>query len=131
MAGNHVWKERSEIWAHNLFELFKLKAGATSMETDQQKLVISDETTNCVIKKGGEVVVDYISGDNWSGRRPTLAVSTSTVRRNLDAYQKIELNSEVCVYVGLPVVQLGGKLAISLKGKRKLQAHIEGTSCDW
>ena len=34
------------------------------METDQQKLVISDEAMNYVIKKGGEVVVDYISGDN-------------------------------------------------------------------
>ena len=99
------------------------------METDQQKLDISNEAMNYVIKKGGEVVVDYISGDNWSGRRPTLAVSTSTSRRKLDAYQKIELNSEVCVYVGLPVLQLGGKLAVSLKGKRKLQAHIEEASC--
>ena len=34
------------------------------METDQQKLGISDEATNYVSKKGGEVVVDYISGDN-------------------------------------------------------------------
>tara|TARA_X000001036_G_scaffold153113_1_gene145391 strand:- start:176 stop:280 length:105 start_codon:yes stop_codon:yes gene_type:complete len=34
------------------------------METDQQKLVISDEAMSYVIKKGGEVVVDYISGDN-------------------------------------------------------------------
>ena len=34
------------------------------METDQQKLDISDEAMNYVIKKGGEVVVDYISGDN-------------------------------------------------------------------
>ena len=99
------------------------------METDQQKLGISDEAMNYVAKKGGEVVVDYISGDNWSGRRPTLAVSTSTVRRNLDAYQEIELRSEVSVYVALPVVQLGGKLTISLKGKRQLQAHIEEASC--
>ena len=99
------------------------------METDQQKLDISDEATNYVAKKGGEVVVDYISGDNWSGRRPTLAVSTSTTRRNLDAYQKIELNSEVTIYAALPVVRLGGKLTISLKGKRKLQAHIEEASC--
>ncbi len=99
------------------------------METDQQKPDISNEAMNYVIKKGGEVVVDYISGDNWSGRRPTLAVSTSTARRNLDAYQKIELNSEVSVYVALPVVQFSGKLAVSLKGKRKLQALIEETSC--
>ncbi len=98
------------------------------METEQQKLDVSDEATSYVIKKGGEVVVDYISGDNWSGRRPTLAVSTSTVRRKLDAYQKIELNSEVSVYVALPVVQFGGKLVVSLKGKRKLQALIEETS---
>ena len=34
------------------------------METDQQKLGISDEAKNYVAKKGGEVVVDYISGDN-------------------------------------------------------------------
>ena len=34
------------------------------METDQQKLVISDAATNYVIKKGGAVLVDYISGDN-------------------------------------------------------------------
>ena len=34
------------------------------METDQQKLDISNEAMNYVIKKGGEVVVDYISGDN-------------------------------------------------------------------
>ena len=99
------------------------------METDQQKLDISDEATNYVAKKGGEVVVDYISGDNWSGRRPTLAVSTSTARRNLDVHQEIEFNSEVSVYVALPVVQLGGKLVVSLKGKRKLQAHIEEASC--
>ena len=99
------------------------------MKTDQQKLRIFNEAMNYVSKKGGEVVVDYISGDNWSGRRPTLAVSTSTIRRKLDAYQKIELNSEVCVYVAFPVVQLGGKLVISLKGKRKIQAHIEEASC--
>jgi hypothetical protein len=46
------------------FRTLKLKAGAISMETEQQKLGISDEATNYVIKKGGEVVVDYISGDN-------------------------------------------------------------------
>ena len=34
------------------------------MEIDQQKLAISDAATNYVIKKGGEVLVDYISGDN-------------------------------------------------------------------
>ena len=34
------------------------------METDQQKVVISDEATIYVAKKGGEAVVDYISGDN-------------------------------------------------------------------
>jgi len=34
------------------------------MKTDQQKIGISDEAMSCVIKKGGEVVVDYISGDN-------------------------------------------------------------------
>ncbi len=99
------------------------------METYQQKLVISDEAINYVAKKGGEVVVDYISGDNWSGRRPTLAVSMSTARRNLEAYQKIKLSSEVSIYVASTVVQLGGKLAVSIKGKRKLQAHIEEASC--
>ena len=99
------------------------------MKTDQQELSVSTEATNYVAKKGGEVVVDYISGDNWSGRRPTLAVSTSTARRKLDAYQKIEFNAEVSVYVALPVMQFGGKLAVSLKGKRKLQAFIEETSC--
>jgi len=46
------------------FRTLKLKAGAISMETEQQKLGISDEATKYVIKKGGEVVVDYISGDN-------------------------------------------------------------------
>ena len=100
------------------------------METEQQKLGISDEAINYVAKKGGEVVVDYISGDNWSGRRPTLAVSTSTARRNLDAYQEIELNSGICVYVASTVVQLGGELVVSLKGKRKLQALIEEASCN-
>ena len=99
------------------------------MENNQQELSVSTEATNYVIKKGGEVVVDYISGDNWSGRRPTLAVSTSTIRRKLDAYQKIQLNSEICTYVALPVVELGGKLVITLKGKRKIQAHIEEASC--
>ncbi len=34
------------------------------MENNQQKLSVSTEATNYVIKKGGEVVVDYISGDN-------------------------------------------------------------------
>tara|TARA_B100000427_G_C15439650_1_gene564564 strand:+ start:254 stop:358 length:105 start_codon:yes stop_codon:yes gene_type:complete len=34
------------------------------MENNQQELSVSDEATNYVIKKGGEVVVDYISGDN-------------------------------------------------------------------
>ncbi len=101
------------------------------MENNQQELSVSAEATNYVIKKGGEVVVDYISGDNWSGRRPALAVSTSTARRKLDAYQKIELNSEICTYVALKVTQFGGKLDISLKGKRKLQAHIESTCCEW
>ena len=101
------------------------------METDQQKLVISDEAMSYVIKKGGEVVVDYISGDNWSGRRAALAVSTSTARRKLDAYQKIELDSAICTYVASTVVQLGGELVISLKGKRKLHAHIENTCCEW
>ncbi len=101
------------------------------MKADQQELDISKDETAQVIKKGGEVLVDYISGDNWSGRRPTLAVSTSTSRRKLDAYQKIELNSGVYVYVALTVVQLGGKLVISLKGKRKLHAHIENTCCEW
>ena len=99
------------------------------METDQQKLVISDEAMSYVIKKGGEVVVDYISGDNWSGRRPALAVSTSTSRRKLDAYQEVKLNSGVHVYVASKVVQLGEKLVVLLKGKRKLQAHIEEASC--
>jgi len=56
-------------------------------------------------------------------------VSTSTARRNLEAYQKIELTSEVSIYVASTVVQLGGKLVVSLKGKRKLQAHIEEVSC--
>ena len=101
------------------------------MENNQQEVSVSTEATNYVIKKGGEVVVDYISGDNWSGRRPTLAVSTSTARRKLDAYQKIELNSEICTYVASPVVQLGGELVISLKGKRKLHAHIENNCCEW
>ena len=101
------------------------------MENNQQELSVSAEATNYVIKKGGEVVVDYISGDNWSGRRPALAVSTSTARRKLDAYQKIELNSEICTYVALKVTQFGGKLDISLKGKRKLQARIESTCCEW
>ncbi len=55
----------------------------------------------------------------------------STARRNLDAYQKVGLNSGIHVYVASTVLQLGGKLIISLKGKRKLQAHIENTSCDW
>ena len=101
------------------------------MENNQQELSVSTEATNYVIKKGGEVVVDYISGDNWSGRRPTLAVSTSTARRKLDAYQEIEFNSEVSIYVASPVVQLGGELVISLKGKRKLNAHIENNCCEW
>ena len=101
------------------------------MENNQQELSVSNEATNYVIKKGGEVVVDYISGDNWSGRRPALAVGTSTARKKLDAYQKIELNSEICTYVALKVTQFGGKLDISLKGKRKLQAHIESTCCEW
>ena len=101
------------------------------MENNQQELSVSNEATNYVIKKGGEVVIDYISGDNWSGRRATLAVSTSTARRNLNAYQKIELNSEVRVYVASPVARLGGELVISLKGKRKLNAHIENTCCEW
>jgi len=56
-------------------------------------------------------------------------VSTSTARRKLDAYRKIEFNAEVSVYVALPVMQFGGKLAVSLKGKRKLQAHIEEVNC--
>jgi|TARA_B100001540_G_C15573339_1_gene536017 hypothetical protein len=34
------------------------------MENNQQELSVSTEATNYVIKKGGEVVVDYISGDN-------------------------------------------------------------------
>jgi hypothetical protein len=34
------------------------------MKTDQQKLRIFNEAMNYVSKKGGEVVVDYISGDN-------------------------------------------------------------------
>tara|TARA_B100000029_G_scaffold338307_1_gene330529 strand:- start:420 stop:524 length:105 start_codon:yes stop_codon:yes gene_type:complete len=34
------------------------------MENNQQELSVSAEATNYVIKKGGEVVVDYISGDN-------------------------------------------------------------------
>ena len=101
------------------------------MKTDRQELFISEDAVAYAVKKGGEVVVDYISGDNWSGRRPTLAVSTSTARRKLDAYQKIELNSEICTYVASPVVQLGGELVISLKGKRKLHAHIENTYCEW
>ena len=45
-------------------KLFRLKLDTNPMETDQQKLVISDEAMSYVIKKGGEVVVDYISGDN-------------------------------------------------------------------
>tara|TARA_B100001175_G_C19173094_1_gene478396 strand:+ start:318 stop:494 length:177 start_codon:yes stop_codon:yes gene_type:complete len=56
-------------------------------------------------------------------------VSTSTSRRKLDAYQEVELNSGVNVYVATKVVQLGEKLVVSLKGKRKLQAHIEEASC--
>ena len=99
------------------------------MGNNQQELSVSAEATNYVIKKGGEVVVDYISGDNWSGRRPALAVSTSTARRRLDVYQKIELHSGVHVYVATKVLQLGGKLAILLKGKRNLQAHIKDNSC--
>ncbi len=34
------------------------------MKTDQQELSVSTEATNYVAKKGGGVVVDYISGDN-------------------------------------------------------------------
>ena len=34
------------------------------MENNQQEVFVSTEATNYVIKKGGEVVVDYISGDN-------------------------------------------------------------------
>ena len=34
------------------------------METDQQELSVADEALNYVAKKGGEVVIDYISGDN-------------------------------------------------------------------
>tara|TARA_B100000287_G_scaffold379334_1_gene382362 strand:- start:167 stop:271 length:105 start_codon:yes stop_codon:yes gene_type:complete len=34
------------------------------MENNQQELSVSTEAVNYVIRKGGEVVVDYISGDN-------------------------------------------------------------------
>ncbi len=56
-------------------------------------------------------------------------MSTSTSRRKLDAYQEVELNSGVHVYVALKVAQLGEQLVVLLKGKRKLQAHIEEASC--
>ncbi len=34
------------------------------MENNQQELSVSTDATAHVIKKGGEVLVDYISGDN-------------------------------------------------------------------